>query len=431
MGNNLRKFLLNNNNYVEYSRDSFSHRICDDLCEVILQYLSLEDKIRFECVSQQFQRKVFQRQHMLRIDYTTSNIFKRIRMKSFEKLLKKCPNITSVYIMNNFRHIFLNIWFNDCIEMICRNCQYLRKIHFDFMIDDQLLEKFSKTFEARLKSFECVSLNCSEILKIFKSIESLDLITCDYKNIQDHKFSMLKNLKVHLYDENSDYLLKFIQNNHDVEKLSVNLDINDPFYANSILMELSKLKNLFHFSFTNFSLNEELFDEALTRMAVNCSQLKSIVCRLKTYSKNYYEINELLSPLKQFKHLKSLDLSFELSISDDQNINSVNLSKNSIKPLTGFEGLTRLTLSFNGYSTNIIEEIVFNILITLENIRFLDIKTPFYPTRRTANMLSQMSQLELVKINMAGIFLLPSQWEHIENKLLESCKYIKSVEICS
>ena len=94
-------------------------------------------------------------------------------------------------------------------------------------------------------------------------------------------------------------------------------------------MEFSKLENLFHFYFTKFSLNEELFDEPLTRMAVNCSQLKSIVCHLKTYSNNYYKINELLSPLKQFKHLKSLDLNLELSISDDQNMNSVYLNENS------------------------------------------------------------------------------------------------------
>ena len=37
-------------------RDSFRDRICDDLCSVLLSYLSFEDKIRFECVSQQFQR---------------------------------------------------------------------------------------------------------------------------------------------------------------------------------------------------------------------------------------------------------------------------------------------------------------------------------------------------------------------------------------
>ena len=38
------------------NRQSFSDRICDDLCEEILQYLSLEDKLKLEGVSKQFQR---------------------------------------------------------------------------------------------------------------------------------------------------------------------------------------------------------------------------------------------------------------------------------------------------------------------------------------------------------------------------------------
>ena len=49
-------------------RRSFSERICDDLSEVILQYLSLEGKLRLECVSKQFQRTVFQRHYELKID---------------------------------------------------------------------------------------------------------------------------------------------------------------------------------------------------------------------------------------------------------------------------------------------------------------------------------------------------------------------------
>ena len=44
-----------------YRRDSFSDRVCDDLCEDIFQYLSLEDKLRLQCVSKQFQRTIFKR----------------------------------------------------------------------------------------------------------------------------------------------------------------------------------------------------------------------------------------------------------------------------------------------------------------------------------------------------------------------------------
>ena len=48
-------------------------RIDDDLCEVLLSYLSLEQKFRFECVSKQFKRCVYQRQNQLKIDLIQSS----------------------------------------------------------------------------------------------------------------------------------------------------------------------------------------------------------------------------------------------------------------------------------------------------------------------------------------------------------------------
>ena len=48
-----------------YRRDSFEDRVCDDLCEVLLQFLPIKYKFLFECVSKQFQRNVFQRHEEL------------------------------------------------------------------------------------------------------------------------------------------------------------------------------------------------------------------------------------------------------------------------------------------------------------------------------------------------------------------------------
>ena len=96
------------------NKKSFSDRICDDLCEEILQYLSLEDKLKLEGVSKQFQRTVLKKHYELSIDtdnrmqyrkingrytYTTTQFFieeKFIDLNLLEVLLKKCPNITSI-----------------------------------------------------------------------------------------------------------------------------------------------------------------------------------------------------------------------------------------------------------------------------------------------------------------------------------------------
>ena len=51
-----------------YRRDSFEDRFCDDLSQFILQFLSLEDKLRLECVSKRFQRSVFEKYNELSIE---------------------------------------------------------------------------------------------------------------------------------------------------------------------------------------------------------------------------------------------------------------------------------------------------------------------------------------------------------------------------
>ena len=46
---------------VVYERDSME-RFGDDLTEEILYYLSLKDKVKFECLSKQWQRLVFNKE---------------------------------------------------------------------------------------------------------------------------------------------------------------------------------------------------------------------------------------------------------------------------------------------------------------------------------------------------------------------------------
>jgi hypothetical protein len=101
-----------NNNKIDLRRDSMSHRICDDLCEILLSYLSFEDKIKFECVSKQWQRLVFNKQFILDI-----NVFgnhnkqqfldkllipkndNKFDLKAFESVLKKCKFINNIIIL--------------------------------------------------------------------------------------------------------------------------------------------------------------------------------------------------------------------------------------------------------------------------------------------------------------------------------------------
>jgi hypothetical protein len=95
---------------------SFSDRICDDLCEVLLKYLSFEDKIKFECVSKQFQRLIFNKQNKLRLDFfgdsdpntlnqlincDRSHCSGSIKSEAFESVVKKCKFIDNIVVKSN------------------------------------------------------------------------------------------------------------------------------------------------------------------------------------------------------------------------------------------------------------------------------------------------------------------------------------------
>ena len=82
----------------DQKRQSFGERICDDLCEEILQYLSFEDKLRLECVSKQFQRTVFVKHYHLNVDINSAE---ETLLERYETLFKKCHKIKSITFEDN------------------------------------------------------------------------------------------------------------------------------------------------------------------------------------------------------------------------------------------------------------------------------------------------------------------------------------------
>ena len=71
-----------------FRRDSFDDRFCDDLSEVLLQYLPLEDRVRLECVSKQFQSTVYQNVFHLLLDEKHVSVTNKL-----DKLAKKSEKL--------------------------------------------------------------------------------------------------------------------------------------------------------------------------------------------------------------------------------------------------------------------------------------------------------------------------------------------------
>ena len=99
-----------------YYRDSME-RFGDDLTEEVLSHLWFSDKVMFECLSKQWQRLVFNKQTELHIDYEYDRIERKnslnklfscdknnydvMNNQSLVSILKKCPNISGVSLVNN------------------------------------------------------------------------------------------------------------------------------------------------------------------------------------------------------------------------------------------------------------------------------------------------------------------------------------------
>jgi hypothetical protein len=147
-----------------YSKESFD-RFGDDLCELLLSYLSISDKIHFECLSKQWQRLMFNKQQKLILSlwgesYDTivirDEIWQNHKFSIIKSLTKKIKFITNLEI---------NIRINDqMLEIIAKSCQFLTKIKFD---GKDIYRKYYKIFEENLgQKLEFIDINNIEIIEM-------------------------------------------------------------------------------------------------------------------------------------------------------------------------------------------------------------------------------------------------------------------------
>ncbi len=92
--------LKNSLKIIKNRTQAFDYRICDDLCEVLLKYFPFEDKIKFECISKQFQRFIFNKQYVVHIKNS-------INLKAFESLLKKKIILLTVLILKAEKKLYI------------------------------------------------------------------------------------------------------------------------------------------------------------------------------------------------------------------------------------------------------------------------------------------------------------------------------------
>ncbi|CAG2167682.1 unnamed protein product, partial [Oppiella nova] len=126
-----------------YAKDSLD-RFGDDLCQHLLSYLSFEDRFRYECLSKQWQRCVYETQTRLTI---TRKLCDKLNINSqIESMLQKLPNITDI-VCEDYES-------NRMFEVIIKYCCHLKAINVWFVNDinidtiEAFIAKFAKQLNA-------------------------------------------------------------------------------------------------------------------------------------------------------------------------------------------------------------------------------------------------------------------------------------------
>ena len=262
---------------------------------MFLSYLSFEDKIRFECVSKQFQKSIFNKQFIIEIDEYPNrkentlnalmNKTNKFNVKAFESVLKKSKFLNEVYIRVN------NKKFNEIIlKLIIKYCYYLKSIAFNFeQISQQLIEQFGLKFGQKLSqiSFKTTSNSVDKHKKLLRLCPNINGFIDGYITdlsifVGNDSVLVPKLSKIGLRPESQDFdyienFAKTYGNSLKSVLFEACLRVND-IETNVLMKQIVYLKSLQKLDLMlEFSANSSKeFIENLKSIALNCNQLKQL-----------------------------------------------------------------------------------------------------------------------------------------------------------
>ena len=423
------------NEYINESkkqkRKSFSYRICNDLSEVLLQFLPLKDKLRLECVSKQFQRTVFRKQFSITLysslqsnnemsEQTKDEVFERHYLKSIESLLKKCPNIQtmSIFVKNN-------TIFRSILPLITKYCDNLDefKVSLDDATEPELNEEFRRLFGPKLKY-----ISCGEDLdfNLFPNLYSVTETFIEIETIVGLNLENIKELNVDLLSQNQN-LFPLLQKFHKIRRLTLCLNPDNEKSVLNAFKNSAVLQHLIELKIRTFEFGGHInqFFDSLKQSADKLPKLKSIAFTL-VFDEDCTNLRQFLSPLKAFRKLKRLYLEIIC-------LNLPNESKFSLKAFEELQNITHLSLKL--FFSQIDEKLLTDIDIYLPKLQYLYISPFISPAVNTykegvtqiAESLSRLSGLQTIVFGHTLKYGPISQL--MTAKITEKCRRIRKIKV--
>lgn len=432
------------------TRDRFDHRICTDLCELILSFLSIEDKIRFEAVSLQFKESVFRRQYrfdgQLIVKYLTRfplNDVNRYRgdpssidWSPIACFFSKCPNLIAIEIP----HLRLSSeQYDRLFNTVIDNCPNLRRLTVasnslrakkKIAISPQTINKFLYSFKDQMEV-----IDTNGILETTSAFRQFKNLKCLFLSNQMLKPSHLNKL-VYFYLNNNNLIFTSIVESNKNSLKTLHLvngcrnELNEwkplktPIYSLvPLLAMVPQLKNLVNLSI-EFNI-KQVFDESLKNqikeIGFKCNRIKS----LKITVNGFYGVKafvDLFDYIQCFKALKSFEFA-----SNGFSCDLFPLRKAVSPPPLVFSQLTRFTIRCEASDLYIYESFFSDIDIVLPNIQYLYLSN----VRLGDNVLRSLSKLTQV----VDIVMTPSNayydWPqlHVLYEVFTNCRKLLSFTI--
>lgn len=307
------------------TKDSFE-RFGDDLTQVLLSYLKVEERLRFESVSKQWKTLLFNKINKLLIGFNGQYINHLNRndrpneiyfwktltksfdgLKTFELLLKKCPNIRSIDLQNGFKNREL------VFELIIKYCNHLNEINSNFNgFSKNLIKNFFNKFGPNLKKIGFVTKSQvnDEVLKYCPNLKVIDIKAFDNISIvfKDNEllYKKLKKFSFTYSPKDMKRIEVFFESNK-TNLESIEIEIGLSTHLSSKLSNcLSELKNLKSLSIRCLVFIDQSIVSLLRSMSGKCLKLEEI--KIYCFLNSFDLTLELFKTINCFKFLRRLDL---------------------------------------------------------------------------------------------------------------------------
>ena len=418
-----------------YDKSSFD-RFGDDLTELIISYLTIEDKFRFQCLNKRIDKLIFNMQTILNVSKTFKSRIVNGRLavdlQHFEKTLLKLKRLTAINISEEF--------LVECqvLRLIADHCPHVTELTLAWTfnlfntVDNEVntrntIDYFGTRVGPKLKKLTLMLLSNKEEkhkLKRFFSYcpnlveltaNDLSMICNDVSENWSKILPKLKSIKCRIINEIHLNALKtqFPSTLIAIRSIiwTTNLDSNN---IRTVMTQFGRFRDLqtleLHISFSDSEENPFIICQSLRQLSERCNKLKTMFISIagNLEDDNYLEI------FQGFYSLQSLSVRLT-----DQMKNN----KSSIEGLGHLSGLRHLRLEVNTFT----EEGYENIGQYLPNLQSISLKTEIQISDNIFLHLSQLKKLRYLEIVQNLETFKPIDTNRIiqMNQMLESCQNLR------